>query len=386
MDLDHILTHLGEERSLYFNAIAPPIIQSSNFAFDTVESMRQAFSDELNHHIYTRGNNPTVEMLRKKIAALEKTEDALVVGSGAAAVAASVMANVRAGDHIICVQKPYSWTYKLIQNLLSRFDVSCTFVDGREIENIKNAIQTNTKILYLESPNTLFFEIQDLAACAQLAKQYHLTTIIDNSHASPIFQNPALFGIDIVVHSATKYINGHSDVVAGVICSSKQMIQKIFQSEVMTLGLTLSPHDAALMIRGLRTLPLRVHKSDATAKTIAEYLYNHNKIEKIYFPLHPSFEQYDLAQKQMSGCGGLITFKLKVDTKEAVMRFVRRIQCFLLAVSWGGYESLMIPSIVFHDVPGLPDSPIHWSMVRIYIGLESAEFLISDLDKALAEI
>lgn len=386
MNIDDILTHLGEERSKYFNAVAPPIIQTSNFAFDTVEDMRVAFSNELIHHVYTRGNNPTVAILRQKLAALEHTEDALVVGSGASAVSAAVIANVSAGDHIVCVQKPYSWTYKLISKLLPRFGVSYTFVDGRDINEIRNAIRPETKVLFLESPNSLTFEIQDLEACSKLAKLNNVVSIIDNSHASPLFQNPSDFGIDLVVHSATKYINGHSDVVAGVICGSKEMIKKIFESELMTLGLLISPHDAALIIRGLRTLPLRVHQSDRTALKIAEYLHQHTKIAKIYFPLHPSFDQYELAKKQMKGCGGLITIQLKARDKESVLRFVRKIKRFLMAVSWGGYESLMIPSIVFHDIQGLPDSPIHWSMVRLYVGLESADYLIEDLESALSEL
>jgi len=383
MDINDILNHLGEDRTKYFNAVAPPVIQSSNFVFDTVEAMRMAFSSEIENHIYTRGNNPTVEILRRKLAALEHTEDALVVGSGAAAVSASVISHVKSGDHIICVQKPYSWTYKLITKLLPKFGVEYTFIDGRSLDEITAALRQNTKVLYLESPNTMTFDIQDLSACSNFAKLHNLVTIIDNSHASPIFQNPADFGIDIIVHSATKYINGHSDVVAGVICGSKERIRNIFESELMTLGLTISPHDAALMIRGLRTLDLRVRRSDETARKVADFLYNHPKIEKLYFPLHPSFDQFELASSQMTGCGGLISFKLKAESKEAVLRFVGKIKCFLMAVSWGGYESLFIPSIVFHDIPGIPDSPIHWSMVRIYVGLESPEYLIKDLSDAL---
>ena len=386
MELSEILTHLGENRHDYFNAVAPPVIQSSNFVFDNADDFRKAISNELAHHIYTRGNNPTVKILREKIAALEHTDDALVTGSGAAAVAAAVMANVSAGDHVICVQKPYSWTYKLISRFLARFGVTYTFVDGRDISEIENAICPQTRVLYLESPNSLTFELQDLEACAVLAKRHGIVTIIDNSHASPIYQNPADLGIDLVVHSATKYINGHSDVVAGVICGSSEMIRRIFDSEVMTLGLTISPHDAALMIRGLRTLDLRVRRSNETAVKIADFLHGHPAVEEIYFPHHPSFAQYELAKKQMRGCGGLLTFKLQVDTKEKAEMFVRRINRFLMAVSWGGYESLMIPTLVFHDVPGLPDSPVHWSMVRLYIGLEDPDYLIDDLRQALDSI
>lgn len=386
MDINDILTHLGEDRSKYYNAVAPPIIQSSNFVFDSIDHMRSSFADELTHNIYTRGNNPTVAILRKKLAALEHTEDALVTGSGAAAISAAIIANVNAGDHIVCVQKPYSWTTKLISKFLPRFGVEFTFVDAKNNNDIAEAIKPNTKVLYLESPNTLTFDIQDLSFCAQLAKQHHLITIIDNSHASPIFQNPADFGIDIIVHSGTKYINGHSDVVNGVICASHKMIRKIFESELMTLGLTISPHDAALIIRGLRTLDLRVRRSDETAHLVANYLYEHPKVEKLYFPLHPSFGQYELAKQQMSGCGGLITIKLKASSKEEVLRFVHALKTFLIAVSWGGYESLMMPSIGFHEIPGMPDSPIHWSMIRFYIGLESADYLIADLRQAFEKM
>lgn len=383
MNLSEILTHLGEDRHEYFNAVAPPVIQSSNFVFDSISDFRKAISNELGHHIYTRGNNPTVQILRQKIAALEHTDDCLVTGSGAAAVSAAVIANVSAGDHVVCVHKPYSWTFKLLTRLLSRFGVSHTFVDGRDIKEIEAAFRPKTRVLYLESPNSLTFELQDLEECAGLAKSRGCITIIDNSHASPIYQNPADYGIDLVIHSATKYINGHSDVVAGVICGSKEMIRKIFESEFMTLGLTISPHDAALMIRGLRTLELRVKRSNETAAQVAEFLYDHPAVEKIYFPLHPSFEQYELAKKQMSGCGGLLTFKLKTDSKEKVEKFVSSIRRFLMAVSWGGHESLMIPMIVFHDNAGIPDSPVHWTIIRLYIGLEDPDYLISDLSQAL---
>lgn len=382
MTLDDILTHLGEERENYFNAIAPPCIQSSNFVFPDVKSMQNALSHDHSSYIYTRGNNPTVEILRKKIAALENTEDALITSSGSAAVSVALLSQLKAGDHIICVEKPYSWTHKMIVNILGRFGVNYDFVDGRDITEIERAIKPNTKVLYLESPNSITFELQDLSACADIAKANNITTIIDNSHCSPVFQNPTESGIDIVLHSATKYINGHSDVVAGVICSDKARILKMFEIEWMTLGTAVSPHDAVLMLRGLRTLDLRIRRSNETAMKIADYFHNHPKVEKMLFPLHPLFPQYDLAKKQMSGCGGLITIKLKAENKTQVAAFADKLSRFMIAVSWGGYESLVLPSLVFHDVKGKPDSPMHWSWIRFYIGLESAEYLMEDLDNA----
>lgn len=382
-NITEILTHLGEDRKQYFNAVAPPVIQSSNFVFDSIEEMRAAISDELNHHIYTRGNNPTVKILREKIAALESAEDALITSSGSAAIAAAVMSQVKSGDHIICVNKPYSWTYKLISNLLNRFGVEVAYVDATSVEEMRMAIRSNTSVLYLESPNSLTFEISDLRSCAELAKEFGLTTIIDNSHCSPIYQKPIEMGIDIVVHSATKYLNGHSDVVVGVIASSKEIINTIFNNEFMTLGLNISPHDANLVIRGLRTLNLRVERSDQTAREIVDYLKKHKKIKKVIFPLDPEFPQYELAKSQMTGCGGLITIELNANDKASVIRFVEAIDKFLIAVSWGGYESLMIPSIIFHDIPGQEDSPIPWTYVRLYVGLEDPDYLISDLEQAL---
>jgi cystathionine beta-lyase/cystathionine gamma-synthase len=383
MNINEILTHLGENRQDYYNAIAPPVITSSNFAFSSVEQMRDALTDEITHHIYTRGNNPTVEILRKKLAALENAEDALVTGSGAAAIATAILAIVKAGDHVICVEKPYSWTYKLFTEHLSGFGVKTDFVRSNDTEQLLQLIRPETTLLFLESPNSITYELQDLESWSAIARKHGIITIIDNSHASPIFQKPINFGIDLVVHSVTKYLNGHSDVVAGAICGSNVLIRKIFDRTYMTLGTIISPHDASRIIRGLRTLDLRVRKSDESATKIADFLFNHPKVEKMLFPLHPSFPQYELAKKQMTGCGGLITIKLKTDSKEGVMQFVRRLERFLIAVSWGGYESLVLPSIVFHDVPGRQDSPIHWTWVRLYVGIEDADYLISDLQAAL---
>ena len=383
MHLSEILTHLGEDREKYFNAVAPPIIQSSNFAFDSLESFRTAIADELNHHLYTRGNNPTVEILRKKVAALEGAEDALIVASGAAANALAIMANVKQGDHVVCIQNPYSWTKNLLVNLLSRFGVTHTFVDGTDIANIEAAIQPNTTVLFLESPNTMTFDLQDLSACAALAKRHGIVTAIDNANCSPIFQRPIEHGIDIVIHTGTKYLNGHSDVVNGVICGSKEMIQKIFASEIMTLGNIISPHDAWLIIRGLRTLDMRVRRSFESALKIAQWMESNPKFEKVLFPFLPSFPQYDLAKRQMTGCAGLITCFLKTDEIPVAEAFFAKLKRFLLAVSWGGHESLVMPTVAFYNVPTRQRPPYPLNMFRFYIGLEDADWLIEDLEQAL---
>ncbi len=383
MHLSDILNHLGEERDQYFDAVSPPIMQTSNFAFKTLDAFRKAISDEMGSHIYTRGNNPTVEILRKKLAALEGAEDALVFGSGAGAVANAVIGNVQSGDHVVCVSNPYSWTKALLTKFLPRFGVTHTFVDGTDTPAIEKAIQANTVLLYLESPNSLTFGIQDLEACVALAKKHGLVTCIDNSYSSPLYQRPIEWGVDMVIHSGTKYLNGHSDVVFGVLAGSKAMIRKLFESELMTLGGILGPHDAWLVIRGLRTLQLRLQRSNDSALLLAQKLEQHPAVESVLHPLLPSFPQYELAKKQMSGAGGLFSVYFKADRIEQMEDFFHRLKRFLLAVSWGGHESLVMPSAAFYKIPGMPDSVLPWNLVRFYIGLEEPEWLWEDLEEAM---
>lgn len=386
MDLSYILNHLGEERDRYFNAISPPIIQSSNFASPNVAAMRSCLQHEFEEPFYTRGYNPTVAILRKKLAALEGAEDALAVSSGSAAVALAVMANVKAGDHAICVNKPYSWTNKLFNTLLRQYGVETTMIDGENPENFAKAIQPNTKLIYLESPNSLTFELQDIAAVANIAKANNITTIIDNSYSTPLYQQPIAMGIDLVVHSATKYLNGHSDIVAGVVCGSKEMIGRIFASELMTYGSIISPNDAWLMIRGLRTLPVRLEKSNENAAKVVEFLENHPKVEQVIYPFSKSFPQYELAKKQMKGCGGLFSVLLKADSIAQVEVFCDSLKYFLLACSWGGHESLAFPSCALLTSQSYDNPHIKWNMIRFYVGLEDPAVLIADLKQALDKI
>jgi cystathionine beta-lyase/cystathionine gamma-synthase len=383
MDLSYILNELGEERENYFNAIAPPIVQSSNFSFRNVADFRKALSDEYEAILYSRGNNPTVDILRKKLAALDGAEDALVFGSGIASISIPLLALLNQGDHVVSVAKPYSWTIKLFERLLPKFGITTTFVDGTKTENFEKAIQANTKLIYLESPNTFTYELQDLAAVAALAKSKGLLTMIDNSYCSPINQKPYTMGIDLVAQSATKFIGGHSDVVAGVVTGSKAIIKKIFDAEFLNIGGNISPMNAWLLIRGLRTLPLRLQRSCDSTKKVIAYLDTHPKIERVIFPFHKDFPQLELAKKQMHDAGGLFSMVLKVNTLEEVEKFCNSLKHFFLAVSWGGHESLVIPSAVSikpneFDV----SNPTH-RLIRIYVGLEDPDYLIADLKQAL---
>ena len=384
LDLSYILNHLGEDRDKYFQAVSPPVIQSSNFYFKSVNALRHDIADELSNRIYTRGNNPTTEILRKKLAALEQAEDALVFASGIAAVAAAVLAFVKQGAHIVSVKSVYSWTTHLFVDYLPRFGVETTFVDGKDLQAIEDAIRPETTILYLESPTTMLFELQDLDACAQIAKRHGLVSMIDNSCCSPIYQRPISHGIDLSIHSATKFINGHSDVVMGTICGSKRHIHHIFNTEFMNIGGIVSPHDAALVIRGLRTLPLRVKQSFDSALQIVEFFKHHPKVLQVNYAYHPDHPQYVIANKQMDGQPGLFSVLFKADSIQQMEAFIHRLKRFLIAVSWGGHESLVMPVCAFHGMPGGQDSPLPWNLVRFYIGLEEPEVLIEDLDQAMS--
>ena len=380
--IDKILLEEGENRQLYFNAIAPPVIQSSIYAFDTVADFQDAISREHETHVYSKGRNPTVRILESKLAALEQCEDALVVGSGTSAMSLAIMSQLSAGDHVVCVRNPYSWTGALLNTYLRRFGISVSFVSGEGIGHFAEAITNNTKVMVLESPNTLTFDIQDLQACSKLAKSKGLITIIDNSLATPLFQQPRKYGIDLIVHSLSKYIGGHSDVVAGVICGSRKLIKQIFYDEYMHLGPAVSPHDAALIIRGLRTLPIRMERIAATSLAVMEFLKTHPKVMHVFYPFDPDFPQYALAKSQMKSGSGLITFEVEAENIEQMLTFVNTIQRFKLAVSWGGPESLILPVAALYNLKGRDNPAASWKTVRISIGLESPEYLIEDLTQA----
>jgi len=386
MDLSYIINELGEERDNYYNAVAPPIVQTSNFAFNTVDAMRQAFADEYATFLYSRGQNPTVEILRKKLAALDEADDCLVFNSGAAAIFAAVLANVKAGDHILSVKEPYSWARKMFQEILPRFNVEHSYIDGTVLANWENGIRPNTTVIYLESPNSWTYDLQDLESIATLAKKHGIITIIDNSYCTPIYQKPITMGIDLSLQSATKYIGGHSDVVAGVLCGGAEMIKKIFNSEFMNIGSGIQPFNAWLLIRGLRTLPMRLERITKTTNTIIGYLKQHPQVENVLFPMDENFPQAALAKKQMTGGCGLFTFVIKANSVQEIEAFCEALQHVLMAVSWGGHESLLIPKCA-----GMPrdefdaTNPEH-RMIRFYAGLEDAAYLIKDLEQAFVKM
>ncbi|TAD86407.1 MAG: PLP-dependent transferase [Bacteroidetes bacterium] len=383
MELSYILNSLGEDHEQYFNAVAPPIVQTSNFTFGTVEALRAAFADEYGHFLYSRGQNPTVEILRKKLAALDGAEDALVFNSGASAIFCGVLSQVKAGDHIVSVSSPYTWAQRLFNVILPRFGVSTTYIDGGQIENWERACQTNTTLFYLESPNSWTFGIQPLAQVAALAKGRGICTLIDNSYCTPLYQQPLALGIDMALQSATKYIGGHSDCVAGVLAGSRIKMEAIFNSELMASGSGCTPFHAWLLLRGLRTLPMRLQHISNTTRVVLAFLKNHPLVEKVWFPLDPNFEQYELASSQMTGACGLLTVVLKLHSAKQLTAFAENLKAFKMAVSWGGHESLVIPRVAaLPEMSFDANDPLQRSM-RLYLGLESPEYLMADVENAL---
>lgn len=362
------------------NAVSPPIYQTSIFAFDSYQAMVNRFRGLTNQPVYSRVDNPTVSVLLSKMCQLEGGEAAAAFSSGIAAISNAVLGLVQAGDRIVCVKNVYPDTYRLLKGICTRFGVTTDFVDGRDLEAIEKALP-QAKLLYLESPSTWVMQEQDLVSIAKIAKSKRVTTIVDNSWATPIFQKPLHAGIDLVVHSASKYISGHSDTVAGLLIGSKAIIDRLVRDTTPYLGAKLSAQEAALLLRGLRTLPLRMKRHEESALLIAKRLAEHASVSRVHHPgLIPC--EYSL----LTGYGGLFSFE--IDDVLDIPVFCDSLSLFRLGVSWGGHESLVMPAAVSINQAGdynaAADFGISPRMVRLFVGLEDPEELWSDLNKALA--
>ncbi|MCQ6560043.1 trans-sulfuration enzyme family protein [Paenibacillus mendelii] len=362
----------------HHGAISVPVYQSSLFAFERYDQFDAAFSDLFSHHVYSRGNNPTVEYLERKLAELEEGEAARCFASGMAAITSSIMSLVRSGDHIICVNQVYGPTKEFLGSYLSRFGIETTFVDGRDMVAWQAAIQPNTKLFYLESPTTMMFELQDLRACTSMAKSIGAATIIDNTWATSCYQKPLSMGVDLVVHSLTKYVSGHSDCVGGAVIGSKRLIDQLSHHEYMLFGGIMAPQIAALLTRGLRTLPLRMQRHESSGLIVAAHMEKQSYVRKVNHPGLASHPQHDLACEQMTGYSSLFSFEADQPV-ELLKEWANRLQYFKIGVSWGGFESLV-------TVNSIGGTQSHSSIVRIYVGQENPEDLIRDIDQAWQQI
>ena len=370
-----ICTHLGDEYGKFSGAIVPPIFQNSLFVSPT-----ECNGVTAHGYGYSRTSNPTVDIAERKIAALEGADGALCFSSGMAAISAAIMYFVKKDCHIILAASSYSNVLSIVRDYLpDKFGVEYTFVGGDDPKEIENAIKENTTLIYLESPSTMVFKIQDLEAVAKIAKEKGIGTIIDNTYATPLHQQPLKYGIDISCHTCSKYLGGHSDIVAGAIAARKEIIRSIQDRERTWFGGCMDPHAAWLLIRGIRTLPMRLKQHGENGMKVAKFLENHPKVKKVFYPGSDTFEQKEMFAKYLSGTNGLLSFEPK-GTWQDIRNFVNKLHYFQNGVSWGGFESLVALSGAnpVQKEYGQPER-----LVRIHVGLEDIDTLINYLSQAL---
>lgn len=386
--VETILAHYGENRQKHNGAIVPPIYQNTLFAFEDWDAIDRAFSDPINNSIYTRGNNPSVSMVEKKIAKLAGGEKARLFSSGMGAISSAIMSCVYSGCHIITLKNIYGPAMHLMDNYLkNKFNVEVTFVSGESVEEFRDAIKENTSLIYLESPSSAVFSMQDIEAICKLAKEHNIKTIIDNTWATPIYQKPLQMGVDLEVHSCSKYLGGHSDIISGVVIGKAELIDSIFQNELLLFGAKMAPFEAWLLMRSLRTLPMRMERHQKNAMMVAEFLEKHPKIRVVNYPGLKSFPQHELALKQMTGFSGLMSFVIDTEDVQELKNFVNSLELFSIGVSWGGHESLVHAPAISYLKEMTPEqfkaTGLSLGVIRISVGLEDPNDLIADLNNAL---
>ena len=363
-------------RQLDVEPMATPIAQTSLFAFPDYDAFVTAHSAENRNYVYSRGQNPTVEVLERKLAALEHGDACKAFGSGIAAVSAVIMGLLKSGDHILFVNHTYGPTLQLAKQL-ERFGIEHTLLLDITPDDVRNALMPNTKLVWLENPGTMLFRTLDVEAIADIAHKHGALTCIDNSWASPLLQKAIPHGVDIVVHSATKYIGGHSDVVAGALITNAERMEQIFYRAYMLHGGILHPFDSWLLLRGLRTMPVRMQQHESDALKVAEYLRGRPEVSAVH---HPAFGE---SSKSLTGYSGVFSFELANGEFDDVRRFINGLKRFRIGVSWGGVESLVISPARSNNQAYLDSQRMPHGLVRFSIGLEGADVLIEDIEAAL---
>lgn len=374
------ILHAGEERGAYHGAVNPPVVHASLFTFESCRAFQAAFGERDRHsaYVYSRNSNPTVHALEQKIADLEQAEAAIAFSSGMGAITAALLALLGQGDHLLVVDCVYGPTRQFCEQVLGRMGVETTYFAPGASADLSGHVKPNTRLVYLESPGSLTFDVQDLRAVADLARSRGILTLADNSWATPLYQKPLDLGVDLVVHSGSKYIAGHSDLTLGLLACSEELFQRVKPVATM-LGASLAPGDAYLALRGLRTLPVRMAQHQASALAVARWLQGRPEVREVRYPGLPGFPGHDLAARQQSGYSSLFSFRLQPGPEAARHAFVDALELFLIGVSWGGYESLMLP------LAGVQRGDDAFAdMLRTSIGLEDVEDLIADLARGLA--
>ena len=382
--------HAGTLKNLY-GTLAMPIYQTSTFIFDSAEQGGRRFALEEAGYIYTRLGNPTTTVLEDKIAALEEGEAAVATSSGMGAISSTLWTVLKAGDHIVTDKTLYGCTFALMCHGLTRFGIDVTFVDTSNLDEVKNAMKENTRVVYLETPANPNLKIVDIEALAKIAHTNPNTlVIVDNTFATPYMQKPLTLGADVVVHSVTKYINGHGDVIAGLVITNKALADQIrFVGLKDMTGAVLGPQDAYYIIRGMKTFEIRMERHCKNARKVVEFLNNHPKIERVYYPGLETHSGYEIAKKQMKDFGAMISFELKGGF-EAGKTLLNNLKLCSLAVSLGDTETLIQhPASMTHspytkeerEAAGITDG-----LVRLSVGLENVEDIIADLEHGLEKI
>lgn len=360
-----------------------PIAQTSLFTFSSFQALVDGLAAEHEVPVYTRGRNPTVAAVERKLAALERGDRCQCFGSGMAAISAVLLGLLRSGDHVLFVNQTYGPTLELAEGL-RRFEIEHDLELDLSPDAVRAALRPNTRLVWLESPGTMLFRVLDLAAIAELARARKILTCIDNSWATPLYQKPLGLGIDLVVHTCSKYLGGHGDLVAGAVISTADRMEELFYRSFLPLGGALGPWDAWLLGRGLRTLPVRLSRHEADALRVAEFLAAHPAVRRV---LHPALsEDPALLRRQLSGTTGTFSFELERGDYETVRRVIDGLERFRIGVSWGGVESLVISPNRGTNGARLDAGGIPRGLVRLSVGLEGADLLIADLDRALATI
>ncbi|WP_162144750.1 trans-sulfuration enzyme family protein [Peribacillus kribbensis] len=377
-----ICTDMAGSPDEFEGAVIPPVYGSTLFTFGSFEELTEAEKNQQSRYVYSRGTNPTVQLLEKKLAALERGEACKCFSSGMAAISAAILSSVKSGDHVLCIGNLYFSTLELL-NYLKKFQVDHSVVYSTKLADIESAIRENTAVIYIESPTDTKFEIIDLESVSGLAKSRGITSIMDNSWATPLFQKPILHGIDLVVHSASKYIGGHSDVIGGALIASQTVLDSIFKSEYLLQGGVMGPYEASLLLRGMRSLPLRMLAHQENALKVASFLSGHDRVAEVHYPGLPQNKNHSSAKKYFSGYSGLMSFELKNGAYNEVKGVINRLRVFKIGVSWGSYESLVLSPNYGYNEGKLKKEGISPGIIRLSVGLGDAGVLIDDLDQAL---
>lgn len=377
-----ICIHRFEDNDQFNGAIIPPTYSNTLFVYPNFEELAKADTHLEDKFVYSRGKSPTLQVLERKLAALERGEQCKCFSSGMAAISAAIFNSVKSGDHIVVIGHIYSTTLNLLK-YLQKFQVKYSVLYSIDMEDVRKAILPNTKLIFLESPTNLYHQLIDLQAVATLAKKIGIRTIVDNTWATPLFQKPLTFGIDIVVHSASKYLGGHSDVMAGALITSTSIMKTIFKEEYLLQGGILVPEEATKLLKGLRILPLRMKVHEENAFKVAAYLEGHRHVKKVYYPgllSHPNFE---LGKNQMSGYSGLISFEIDSNSFQKIAEVINKMKVFQIGVSWGSFESLIWAPNYGSNQDSLKKEHIYPGIIRIAVGQGDPEELMEDLVEAL---